>query len=261
MRRILLFLLVAVITTFLSSCLTVEEHTTIRRDGSGTQVVTIDMSKMFDNPLMMMAMEAEMKKESGELQQRIDSSFIVYEGFIAVNPQWTAQERALVLRSEGRIVMDLTAGESIMTTRFPFQDIAELNELNSLLVDANQPPEEDGSGAGGMMSGLTGRNFGTGSLTLKGKKLIRTSSVSDYMDNAFEGEELGEEGMEMMKELFADAVMVTKMEFPGKVRRVKGFPGHEVLGNQVIQTFGFLELMDSPEMIDAGLSGEIKFKR
>ncbi|SEP55975.1 hypothetical protein [Neolewinella agarilytica] len=261
MRRILLFLLVAVITAFLSSCLTIEEHTTIRRDGSGSQVTTIDMSKMFDNPLMMMAMEEELKKGKGEQEERIDSSFLVYEEFLPANPQWTDEERSLVLRTEGRMVMDLAAGESAMTMSFPFQDLAELEALKSLLASANQPASEEEGGAGGMMSGLAGKNFTTGTLVLKGKKLIRTSTVASSMDNPFEDEELGEEGMEMVKEMFSDAVMVYTMEFPGKVKKVKGFPGHEVVGNQVIQAFDFLELLDKPEIVDLGLSGEIKFKK
>lgn len=261
MRRILLFLLVAVITAFLSSCLTIEEHTTIRRDGSGSQVTTIDMSQMFDNPLMMMAMEEEMKKGGDEQEERIDSSFLVYEEFLPMNPQWTDEERSLVMRSEGRMLMDLKAGESVITTSFPFQDIAEIGQLNRLLAAANQPAAKEDGGPGGMLSGLTGKNFATGTLLLKGKKLIRTSSVADSMDNPFEEEEMGEEGMEMIKEMFADAAMIYTMEFPGKVKKVKGFPGHEVLGNQVIQAFDFLELMENPEIVDLGLSGEIKFKK
>ena len=157
--------------------------------------------------------------------------------------------------------MDVPAAESLIEVNFPFSNISEIEELRNLLAASIQPEDKEGGGPGEMISGMTGKNFAAGSMMLRGKKLVRTTTVSESMENPLADESLGEEGEEMMREMFADAAIIYIMEFPGKVKKVKGFPGHEVQNNLVIQTLGMMELFDDPGVITGALSGEVKFKR
>ena len=66
--------------------------------------------------------------------------------------------------------------------------------------------------------------------------------------------------MDMMKEMFGDAVMGYRIDFPGKVKKVKGFAGHEIEGNSIIMLFDFMEVMEDPDVVAKAMTGEVKFK-
>ncbi|MEL6356144.1 MAG: hypothetical protein AAFQ37_04340, partial [Bacteroidota bacterium] len=72
-----------------------------------------------------------------------------------------------------------------------------------------------------------------------------------------------EEGIvDMMKMMFSDAKVVYLMEFPGKVKKVKGFTGHEIVDNNTVRLeFDFLDFLEDASPIDAALDGNVKYKK
>lgn len=260
MRRILLFLLVVTGSLLISSCLTIEERVKLNADGSGVQVSTIDFSELLQNPLIRSGMEQEMAKGDGEIPQRIDSSFSVYEQMLPLNPQWTAEERALLARSTATMTMDFIEGIGEVVTRFEFNDPAEIAQLADLMANSNKP-EEGEDGGGNPFANMSGQSFVLSTFNLKGKKLIRTTTTSPDFENPMAEAGLEDGMMDMMKEMFGDAVMTYVIEFPGKVKKVSGFPGHEIDGNELIMAVDFNEMLENPEAVAKVLTGEVKFKK
>lgn len=259
MRRILLFLLVVTSSLLISSCLTIEEHITLNADGSGTQVNTVDMSSVLENPLVKMGMAEEMKKAGGtDIPERVDSSFRIIDELLPVNPQWTAKEQELVGRVSGKILMDLVESEGIIETTFRFNNPGEIQQLAQILADANQAEGKDSN----PFSSMSGQNFLLSTIALKGTKLSRTTIKAPGFENPLAEAGLDEDTFDMMMEMFGDAVVAYRIDFPGKIKKVSGFPGHELEGeNSIFQAFDFMELMENPEAMATALTGEVKFKK
>lgn len=258
MRRILLFALVILGSLLATSCLTIEERITLNADGSGMQVNTVDMSEVLDNPMVKMGMAEEMKKQGGDVPERIDSSFSVLEQLGPSNPQWTAAQRELVGRSNGTVVMDLEEGVGLITTTFKFNSPDEINELAALMASANKPTEKEDN----PFAGLSGQNFVSSVMKISGKKFTRTTTKSADFENPLADAGLDEGTLDMMKGMFGDAVLGYRIDFPGQVKKVKGFPGHEITdGNSIIMLFDFMEIIEKPETVANALTGEVKFKK
>lgn len=257
MHRILLFLLIATGSLILSSCLTIEERISLNADGSGTQTNIVDMSTLLENPMIKMAMVEEMKKQGGgDMPGRIDSTFNIIDDLLAVNPQWTATEQEMVSRVSGKMLMDFEEGEGIITTTFNFDTPEEIGQLATLLANSNKAEGKDSN----PLSGMSGQDFLISTLAMKGKKFKRTTTKSPDFSNPLAEQGLDEATMDMMKEMFGDAVIGYRIDFPGAVKKVKGFPGHEVEDNSIIMLFDFMEVMEDPEVVARAMTGEVKFK-
>ncbi|MTB50244.1 hypothetical protein [Lewinella sp. W8] len=258
MRRLFLFMLAITASLYTTSCLVIEDTLNLNADGSGTKVTMIDLSDMLSNPMMGMALQENMKDGESEVK---DSSFLLVDELAPLNPQWTAEELELVSRIKGRIFVDGEAGEGMVTSTFRFDDLSEIARVGDIIAAANQPEESEG-GPQGMASGLSGAGgiFKT-SFDLKKGLLSMNSSVPEDFKNPLVNEELGEEAMGMMKMMFEDAAFVYTINLPGKVKKVKGFEGHEVEGQSIVQVFDLLEMIEKPEMMTPALTGEIKFKK
>ncbi len=258
MRRILLFLLVGVGSIALSSCLTIEERISLNSDGSGKQVTTVDMSGLLDNPFVKMAMAEEFDKEDNAvLSAKMDSSFMVASELLPLNPQWSSAEKELVNRVSGNIKMDVESGVGLVTTTFDFNSIEEIEKLTELLNNANKPAENEGN----PLAGLSNGNFLLSSMMIKGTKFSRNTQKAPNFSNPLEeNEELDAGMLSMMKEMFGDAAVIYQVDFPGKIKKVSGFDGHEVQDNSLIMMFDFMELMEDPEVAARALTGQVKFK-
>lgn len=258
MRRILLFMLVATGSLILSSCLTIEERISLNADGSGVQTNTIDMSTLLDNPMIKMGMAEELKKQGNDaaMMQRIDSSFNIIDELLPVNPQWTAAERDLVSRVNGNMLMDLEGGEGVITTTFTFNNAKEIGQLATLLANSNKPEGKESN----PFSGMSGQDFLISTMSMKGKKFSRTTTKSPDFSNPLAEQGMDEDTMEMMKGMFGDAVFGYRIDFPGKVKKVKGFPGHEIEDNSLIMLFDFMEMLEDPDIVAKAMTGEVKFK-
>lgn len=259
MRRTLLFLLVATGSLILSSCLIIEERISLNKDGSGQQVTTVDMSGMLENTFVQMTLAEEFEKgENPDLKGKMDSSFRVADQILPFNPQWSAAEKALISRVTGNITVDIEEGVGLMTTTFAFNNIEEVEQLAVLMSNANKPDDLENN----PLSGISGGNFLLSSMAIKGSKFTReTEKAPNYINPMKEAEGFQAGTADMMKEMFGDAVIIYQVDFPGKIKKVKGFAGHEVEGNSLVMMFDFMELLEAPETFAETLSGEVKFKK
>lgn len=253
MRRILIQALLVCSGFLLTACLTIEEKLTVQSDGSGEILTTIDLGEMLSNPMIKMAMLEEMKKNGEEIPERVDSVINLVEEMKPNNPQWTAADLALLDNIDARMTMDFEASEGAMTIRIPFGNFDELEAIQKLMSEA----EQEGSD-----SDMFGP-MGTGSMAAAdyGWKKGTFSRVSSVTKDLFETMGMKEDEMGMMEMMFGEAELIYQMEMPGKIKKVKGFPGHEVDGNLLTQRYGFLEVIKKPELIDEGLDGQIKYRK
>lgn len=266
MRRFLLFALIAVGSILISSCLTIEQNLTLNKDGSGKKSVTMDMGAMFANPLMAMAMASD--EASKELEKK-DSTWLLVDELRDLNPQWTAEELALLEKATGRMQVDVEKEIMITVIETPFNNLGELKQIEDLFAAANRPAEDDdedgaaGLGGGGM-AGITSMMGGsTNSDTrykLGNRTLMVTSNFKESLNDLM-GEDDMEGAEDMVKGMFEDAVMIYSFHLPGKVKKVKGFEGAIIDGNTVTQAFDLLDFMDDSAAAASQTSGEIKYKR
>ena len=260
MRRTLLFLLVLSGTFLLTACLTIEDRTELNADGSGIQTTIVDFGSLFDNPMVKMGMQEELRKSGKtEMLERVDSTFRLTDQLGALNPQWTAAERALVERAHGEVVMDFEDGEGYVKTMFPFDRPEQIDELAAILAKSNKPEGQQGN----PFEGLSGSQFFDLTRTLKGKKLSWKATKSADFENPLAAAGLDEDTMGMMQSMFGDAVVNYTIVFPGKIKKVKGFPGHEIdeSTNTMTLLFDFIEIIENPEVIARALNGEVKFRK
>lgn len=243
-------LLLAVITT---GCFEMLEDLYLNADGSGQYQITIDMSGMFSDPFMGEMMKQSMQEQTGGEALEIDSliSFSeMQEG--GLPPTLTDNDRALLERTEMRMQMSESQEVGKITITFPFNDFNDLNEFNKTFSKLN---EEGGQGGmGGLMGGsgaLTGNESSWG---LSGRTLTRSVVTAD--PDALVEEMGGEEMMDMVKMMMADATFTTTYHLPGRVKKCS-IPNAEVDGKEVSVSYEFLEMLEeTPET-----GGTIKFKK
>jgi hypothetical protein len=238
-----IFGLVAILAFSMTSCLDMMEEITLNQDGSGIYELKFDMGALFSDPFMMSIMAEAMQEEGGPSEIEVDS-MINMAGNLPVDA--TARERELANRIEARMQMSQSKGIGLMTIKFPFNNVAEINEFQEVFGKM----DDDGSGMGGMMGG--GLTPNSSLFSLDGRTLIR--SIPDVEMDMMEM--LDDETMSMMKMMFADASWTTTYHLPGRVRSCD-IEGAEVDGKTVVVQLPFLELIEE----QPNLSGSIKFRR
>lgn len=264
--RLLTFLLVVVAAVVLTSCLTIEEKITLNKDGSGTYQTFVDMGEMLSNPLLSGAMQEEMAKNGGDASaMRMDSTIDLYTELSAKNPQWTNEERNLIRKVNSRMSMDFEKMEGGVYVNYDFSSMEELMQIQDLMSSSNADTDnEDEAAEGNPLAGMMGGSGPVSGMTSKfsWKKglFTRTATIpAEFMKGM--GLDESDETMGMVKMMMADAKISYVVEFPGAVKKVKGFTGHSIDGNRMTQEFGFLELLEKPAIVDEALDGSVKFKK
>ena len=239
-----------------SGCFEILEDLYLNADGSGTYQITMDMSAMFSDPFMGEMMKQGMKEETGEESLEVDSLISIadmQDG--GLPPTLTDSDRALLNKTEVRMQMSESKeiGKFIIT--FPFTNFDELNRFNETFAKLNEADSDDPMGGMGGMFGGAGSFTGSESLwALDGRTLSRKVTTADTEELM---EEMGgEEMMNMMKMMMAEASFTTTYHLPGRVKKCN-IPNAEVDGKNVVVSYGFLELLeDTPET-----GGTIKFRK
>lgn len=236
----------------LSSCLTMIELYRFNADGSGHYSTVVDMSKMIANPMFAMAAAEQLGENPDELSG-IDTSFNMYEQLAAANPQWTEKEAAYIKRIESRMQLDFENENGGIYVDYDFDSTEELAEMQRVFQAANKPEGDGGLGglSSNMGTNITSFQWGRG-------KLSRTTEIVSSMNDQLG---LEPDQLAMMESMFSDARLIYIMEFPGRIKKVQGFPGVQNTGNTLTFEFPFLDMINNPESIDAALDGNVKFKR
>ncbi|MEL6836904.1 MAG: hypothetical protein AAFY48_14395 [Bacteroidota bacterium] len=245
-------LALALLTT---GCFEMLEDLYVNADGSGKYQITIDMSGMFSDPFMGEMMKQGLQEETGGESLEIDSLLTftdLSDGELP--PSLTDKDRDILNRTELRMQMSESEEIGKFTISFPFASFDELNEFNKTLAKMN---EEGGQGGGmsGLMSGSTGFTGNESLWDLSGRTLTRKVITSDPAELM---EEMGgEEMMDMVKMMMADATFTSTYHLPGRVKKCT-IPNAEVDGKNVSVSYNFLDAFED-EVPETG--GTIKFKK
>lgn len=246
------FILIILSAFLLSGCLTIEEKIIFKQDGSGTYSTTVDLSEFLSNPFMKDALMDEMQKNGGETAMRIDSTIDIYGQMAPFNPQWSAEDHSLMKKITSKMLIDFESGEGGIYLNYPFKDDKELTRINMLMATANKGEEKDGDGFSnpGDLLGSASNHF-----TFAKKRWTRDYSIPAMTNILGEDDEA-----EMAKMMFAEASFVFLMEFPKKIKKVKGFSGHTISNNNTVRIeIPFLEVLEKTEAMDVYLDGSVKY--
>jgi hypothetical protein len=141
--RILKLMLVALVSVFFVSCLEINEEVTIKENGSGELVSTMDLAQLIDMMQAMGGEEFEKKKN-----EKIDS-FIYLKSIVDTSKSMTLEQKNLVRDGKMHIKMDMEAKEFKLKMQYPFSSLEKLQKLTSAVSDG-------GLGFGSMMKDAMG---------------------------------------------------------------------------------------------------------
>ena len=172
-----------------SSCLEITTETTINKDGSGDQIITMDMAKMVEQMGPMMfdgenpTPELFQEKMGAEMLEKRDSMIQAVDAI------------------EGLSNFEMKVEGYSMVMSMNFDDVEDLKKFQT----------EDNK------MGTAGNNL---KITNEGKKSVLswTSNLDEVKKAMGDGE--NEEMMAMMKSMFEGAMMTSIYHFPGKVKKV-----------------------------------------
>lgn len=249
-----MFLLVFTCSLFLTSCINILEEVFLNRDGSGKYSLTMDMSEMMSNPMMMGALkEAAEDAPEGTMPEKLEKDTVMYFTSMAKPGQLTAEEARLLKDVNMKMSMSESKGKMFITIDMPFKHIDQLAEISKVMQKL-QPEEGEDQSAGpfGGMGTFGGMTSTEKQFELKKNTLVRLPAAAQA---GMMKEMFGEEQMEMAKMLFSSAKYETVYHLPGKVKKAK-INGAVVDGNTVTVSNGFLDILEGK----AKFEGEIKYK-
>jgi hypothetical protein len=165
MRFRLLFVFITCL--FFSSCLEINEETSIKENGSGQFSTTMDMAQLVDMMQAMGGEEFEKRKD-----EKIDSSFSL-AGLIDTAARLTAAEKKIFRTGTGSIKMDMKKKVFMLSLAFTFSSMKELQELNRGLASGK-------IGFGGMTATALGEKKEKDADSQSGSEIDQLLSVFDY---------------------------------------------------------------------------------
>ena len=125
MKNLLLLGLISLLVLGLSSCITIEEHYAINKNGSGEMIFRIDMSEMA--PLLKMAQEMGDEKENQELpmdELNLNSFALSLRGVAGISDIQTREDKE-------NLKMEFSC---------KFQDLASLNRALNTIYSKGETP-------------------------------------------------------------------------------------------------------------------------
>ena len=267
--RLLTYLFILVSAIILTSCLTIEEKIILNKDGSGSFLISMDMSELLADPMMGGMILKSMEKDNAisPATMKMDSVIDLYSDLVDLNPQWTAADRTLLQRLDSRLKMDLEEKKGGYFMRFDFAELGEITQLQNLMSSANSGKEKGDKSTDAVLSSMMGSDGLLAEVinkfSFKKRSFSRTATSTD---EALDGLGLGEmpvdgQDDEMLKSMLGGFTIAYVMEFPGNIKKVNGFPNHTIEnGNQIVQRFSFLELFEEEFVVGDLLTGSVKFK-
>jgi hypothetical protein len=150
--KLLKFVLFVFVTIGFTGCLDIFEKIDMKKDGSGTLTMDMDMSQMLEMMQQYMGKEEMAKAGIGKMDTTINMKDI-----LSADTSLSADKKALL--GMGTVHIKVDTGEKVFTTHmsFPFASQDKLQKLYSALGDGSLGTSqlfkglggEDGGGAGG----------------------------------------------------------------------------------------------------------------
>ena len=223
MKKLCLSLLAAAALTF-TACLDIVEEITLKADGSGQYVMSVDMAEMMQ---MMMAFMPDSVKENMDEQTMMDS-------LSAMTNTQEMDSIADVLNAMNGISRATSRMEGfVMVISYDFANVDALNEAATQNSFTSQ-------------QGLRPANY-----SWKKGVFARSFNKMDF------GSDEDAEDMAMAKMMMKEATFTTVYNLPGEVKKVTNSEARLSNGKKTVVLERSLgEIFDKPEL----MSNEIKFK-
>ncbi len=252
MKKLIYLPLIALFLS-LTSCINVIEELFLKKDGTGTYTITMDMSSIMEGggirSLMQMSGEEISDTDnpfSGDEPVEMDTIMHMSDAPDSVRMAFGNDE----LLNKIKIHQEISEAKEIMKTTFTidFDKLAEVEEfLNNLdkLQGASDNPMA--GGGGGLLPS------GNGKLKLFD---LTKRTLTRLPGAKADQPELGEEELGMMKMMMADASYKTIYHLPGKVKAAT-MENAVVDGKTVTIEYSMMDALESK----AKMEGLIKFKK
>lgn len=247
-----LLLVVVTISFLATSCISIIEELTLKKDGSGTYAYTIDISALME--MGALAQARQMSEEMPEDELEMDTSVVAFD---MLEEQGTLDDMDKPeFWKKVKMVSKISESEKIGEISFvlDFEDMSEVDYFTKNLSKLLESDETAGMIAsmgltGGAASSPLTYKKGWFSRTLTRKKTEGNSDIADMME---------EEGGEMMKMMLSGAEYVTIYNLPGKAKKVSNSTAK--ISNDGKTVTIKADLLDQMEG-EADLSTSIKFKK
>jgi hypothetical protein len=249
MKKLRYFLVLVVMFT-MTSCIDIIEEMSLKKNGSGSYVVTMDMSSLMAEGMKEM-LQGMAQEEGGEgalsdLPTELDTIIYFTNAPDSVKAKFAHPEilKKTTLRTE------ISESKELMRMTFSI-NFDKVKEIDYFLADLDKMQGDGGAmpnlGGGGL---FPGGNTEQGLFKLAKRKLTRTNPPK-VDDAAMEDEE-----MQMMKMFFAEAKYTTIYNLPGKVKKTT-IANAEVDGKKITVVTPLMDILEGKAM----MGGDISYKR
>jgi hypothetical protein len=249
MKKLSYFMVLVVMFT-MTSCIDIIEEMSLKKNGSGKYVVTMDMSSLMAEGMkeMLQGMAGEEGGENAfsDMPSELDTIIYFSNAPDSVKAKFAHPEilKKTVLRTE------ISESKELMRMTFSI-DFDKVKEIDYFLADLDKM-----QGDGGGMPNLGGGGlFPTGSadqgLFKLAKRKLSRSNPPKSEDLDTEGEE-----MQMLKMFFAEAKYTTIYNLPGKVKKTT-IANAEVDGKKITVVTPLMDILEGK----SNMGGDISYKR
>ena len=249
MKKLIYLMLLAVMFA-MTSCIDIVEELTLKKNGSGIYVITMDMSSLMaegvKEMLQGMTQEGEGEDALANMPSELDTIILFSNAPDSVRKKFLHPEilKKISLRTQ------ISESKKLMKMTFAIH-FDKLKEIDYFLEDLHHIQGSDGAlpsmGSGGMFPSVAENQSLFG---LKRRKLTRFNPPKE--DNTtLEGEEL-----EMLKMFFSDASYTSIYHLPGRVKKTT-IPNAQVEGKTLKVVTPLMDILEGK----SELGGWICFKR
>jgi hypothetical protein len=241
----LFFSLLVMASFALTGCFDVTEELFLKKGGSGSYKITMDMSSIMD-PSMQQMLKSAMNEQGADMDEDdpIEIDTMMY--FKDMKPEVLADlERPEVFKN-AFMHMDMSDSRETLIIEYglDFEKIEDIDYFNKNMSKFTDDPMGGGLAASG------------GGFLPSAEKLFSLNK-KNLTRNPAEQSDLGvsEEEMEMVMMMMGTAKYKTIYNFPGKVKKVT-IEGAKIDGNKVIVQESLIDILKG----EIDMSGDIKFK-
>ncbi len=241
MKRVALFVLFAC-TLLFTSCIEILENIVLKKDGTGSYALTMDMSNLLKDEFM----AGMLKKSEGDDKKDFPEADTTIYG-----KDLPAEEKGKDADLWNRMSMRTIASEKdkklVVSFMLDFKDPAEISFLMKNIDKLGSKAQKPGGGNSDTppTDMLIPSNV---TYTLQKNELVRKTNI------ILKKEETEDENASMMKMFLGDAKYTINYELPGRVKKTT-IEGAKINGNAISTEMKLLDLMDNELKLD----GSIRF--
>src|SRR3989338_591509 len=234
MIRKFLILSLGVSTLALSSCLDIVEELFLNKDGSGTYVLSYDMSAMLSDPTMKAMLEGMMEGDSSGMDYLSDKDTLIrlsQEELMATsNPDFWKNFQM-------HIDVNQAKGVFKVEMKLPFSDVKDIDYFSKNIASLSETEGGSFAGFGELLPGGTVYELSKGSITRLAPENFEAPS---------------EEDLGMIEMFFGSATYTSIYHLPGKVSKAK-MEGSKIDGSTVSVTYPLMDVIQGKAKLEGSI--------